>query len=445
MEICPRCGAPLEGTNTCPLCGKVIDTEKHNEAEELFLSGSAYLSLGELEKAAEQFLGACTLSPTEPKNWLYLLAAITDKFRTVYLIGDERSTRKVGKKKVIYAYVYKNFTATANNDDYIFAKSEFGIDLDPRDEELWVEIVREIIALDSITLPLAKATELAHFAIRELKASHPQTAIRLFPALCRKLNPVREGVLEINTLEFFPDTPDRVLRFTTEADSIEFVSDSMDGSDRFDTLLLPTGIENIGTSYPLPELTLDTGYTAVPSKLLCFCPTVQIVNLPETLRIIGKNAFTECVNLRSVRPLDNVTEIRDGAFYGTGVRYLDVPSGVTRIGSEILGRRTEVSEHELASYLIKIDASLAKSSPDFNKIGHSRCGYLSRDNGKLSIVYPQRYVDGRLRPLAREDRIRFRELVYASIDGEDVKQSPLTAAKEAFESLLNRFSKTKKS
>ena len=140
-----------------------------------------------------------------------------------------------------------------------------------------------------------------------------------------------------------------------------------------------------------------------------------------------------------------MTEIRDGAFYGTGVRYLDVPSGVTKIGSEILGRRTEVSEHELASYLIKIDASLAKSSPDFNKIGHSRCGYLSRDNGKLSIVYPQRYVDGRLRPLAREDRIRFRELVYASIDGEDVKRSPLTAAKEAFESLLNRFSKTKKS
>lgn len=418
-NFCPKCNSPIaNGSAVCAACG-YTPNDNHpdlTDAEALFLSGSAYLSLGSFDKAAEQFLSAATLSPTDPKGWLYLLAAITERFRVLYIIADERSKRRAGKHKVVCESVYKNFVATATDDDYIFAKSEFGIDLDPRDEELWECILQEIIKSEPSELPLGKASELAHVAVRELKRSHPQTAKRYFSALCEKLNPIHDGVLEVNTLEYYPDSPDRLLRIKTEADSIEFVSDQLDGSDRYDSFLLTKGIEYIGTSYPLAELTVDEGVTEIPPKLLCFCKSIEIVHLSSTVRVIGKSAFTECVNLRSIHPLDSVEEIRDGAFFGTSIRYLDLPSGMKKLGSDIIGARTCPTDAELARSLIKLDAALAESSPNFNRIGDHRCGYVLRSEGKLKLVYPMKTVDGKNRSLSHSDRSAFKTLAYSSVE-----------------------------
>ena len=66
-----------------------------------------------------------------------------------------------------------------------------------------------------------------------------------------------------------------------------------------------------------------------------------------------------------------------------------------------------------------------------------------RSNGKLQLVYPQRFADGKLRPLSRSDRAAFRALAYASIDGEDLKRDPITAAKDFVSDLKVKLSRKK--
>ena len=413
--------------------------KEHTEAETLFLSGSAYLSLKEFEKAAELFLGAAKLSPSEPKNWLYLLAAVTERFTVLHRIADGEAKRSAGKRKVVCASVYKNLVATATKDDYIFAKSEFDIDLDPDGEELWECMIAEIIRGK---LPYEKAAALAHVAVSELERTHPQTAKRYYPALCRRLNPVRDGVLEVNTLEYYPDAPDGVLRLDTDADSVEFASDTMLGSERFSAFMLTKGIENIGTHFPFAELTVEEGVTRIPEKLMGFCGGIELVRLSSTVKKIGKQAFSDCVNLHSITPLDSVEEIGDKAFFGTGIRVLDVPSSVKKLGSDVLGIKSSRSaECEIAKYLIKIDAELASVSPDFNRVGDHRCGYVLRENVTLRLVYPIKTVDGKARSLTHDEKMIFKALAYVSIGDGDLKKSPMEAVKDFFSGIWHKVFK----
>jgi len=458
QATCSRCNDSLKLNNgllKCDRCGFIApvtpnltldesNQSEHTEAETLFLSGSAYLSLKDYKKAAELFLGAAKLSPTEPKNWLYLLAAITERFTVLRLIADEKATRSAGNRKVVCSSVFKNFVATAKKDDFIFAKSEFDIDLDPDGEELWESILVEIIRADNTALSAEKAAALAHKAACELKRTHPQTALRYFPSLCRKLNPVREGVLEITTLEFYPDSDDGILRIDTDADSIEFSSDEMLGKERFNAFMLRKGMENIGTNFPFAELVVESGVTKIPDKLLGFCGGIETVRLSETVRVIGKQAFAGCVNLRGVSPLDNVTEIGDGAFFGTAIRSLDIPGSVKKLGKEILGLRKGLSDGcEISKYLIKLDYELMQSSEGFNAVGEHSCGYVVRQNGKLKLVYPVKRVGGKARSLTHDEKMIFKALAYASVDKDDMSRGVLDGAKDFLYGVKSRIFKKK--
>ncbi len=451
VTSCPGCKTQVEIMTPydpvrCTVCGTVfVAMEKprdtHSEAEKIFLSGSSYLALGDYPTAAERFLDAAKLSPNEPKYWLYLLCAMTVRFTVLHPIADEKTTFLLEKRKVIYRSVYKNFTATAGKDDYIFASMEFGIDLTLDGEMLWTRILDEILAPD-FPHPTKKAAQLADYATSRLDISHPQAARRYHEALARRLNPINDGVLEIHTLKYFPDAADGILRLDTAADTVEFSLSSTAGADRFSAFLLTKGIESIGGSFPFAELVADDGLTEIPSRLMCFCTGIERVRLSPTVKKIGKNAFSDCTGLHSISPLDNVTEIGDRAFFGTAIRTLDLPSGMKRLGREILGTK-KGADTEIAKYLIELDAELAEKSEGFNTVGEHKCGLLTRKNGKVKMIYPEKYENGTKIPLTQNEKMIFRALACVSVEDNAEEKNPSLSDKlrQVTSSLLDKFKK----
>jgi hypothetical protein len=169
----------------------------------------------------------------------------------------------------------------------------------------------------------------------------------------------------------------------------------MSGSERFRAFLLTRNVENIGTHFPFRELTVDKGVTKIPDKLMNFCGGIERLTLSDTVRVIGKNAFTDCVNLRYVSSLSSIEEIGERAFFGTGVRVLELSGAARYLGREVLGIKKALSGScEIEKYIIRLDEKVVENSPGFNSVGEHRCGYIVRRDEEYRIVYPVKTVDG---------------------------------------------------
>ena len=467
---CPNCGASIELYSThafgvCSYCGKQYRTEevlsgpgnpekpfhltpeteilqskpqtvqpqkknavyKESEvipdpAQDCFLSGSSYLALGNYAMACEQFLKAAKLAPGNPKYWLYLLCAATDRFTRLYRLCGESDTVKAGDRRIYCRKVYKNFLNTADSDDYIFVKGEFGIDLSPDSCEIWENVLTYILRKKNLPFSLGRASATAEYAYDKLSEISAEKAELYRNALCRRLNPQKDGVLEINTLRFYPETENGVFSAYENTDTIEFASDNMSGSKNFRAFLLKKGVETIGVHFPFEHLITDRDVEKIPDKLICFCGKLRKVTLGPEVSLVGRSAFEGCVNLSAIENTDKLKEISDRAFFGTAVRVLDISPETKKLGREILGCGARASEHcEIEKYLIKLDASLAAKSKGFNNVGAHKCGYITRKKGKLRLYYPMKNVNGAVRQVSEREKMIFKALAYANIDNEDIE------------------------
>ena len=67
---------------------------------------------------------------------------------------------------------------------------------------------------------------------------------------------------------------------------------------------------------------------------LKFRNEIKSITLPQTVKIIESNAFSMCSALDSFKVPNNVTEIRDGTFYGcTDLTSVDFPENLKKIGN----------------------------------------------------------------------------------------------------------------
>ena len=60
---------------------------------------------------------------------------------------------------------------------------------------------------------------------------------------------------------------------------------------------------------------------------------INEIVLPDSVKIIGKDAFRNCIYLKNVRLPQGITEIPDGMFFNTGLEKFTVPQSVQKIGS----------------------------------------------------------------------------------------------------------------
>jgi hypothetical protein len=171
-----------------------------------------------------------------------------------------------------------------------------------------------------------------------------------------------------------------------------------------------------------------------------FCGGIERLTLSDTVRVIGKNAFTDCVNLRYVSSLSSIEEIGERAFFGTGVRVLELSGAARYLGREVLGIKKALSGScEIEKYIIRLDEKVVENSPGFNTVGEHRCGYIVRRDEEYRIVYPVKTVDGKVKPLTGNEKMIFKALAYAAADGAgEVKKSTVDKTKEFFCGLFKK-------
>ena len=78
-------------------------------------------------------------------------------------------------------------------------------------------------------------------------------------------------------------------------------------------------------------------HIALPDKLeyigeYCFRESgLEFISLPPTLKIIGKNAFYLCENLRNVKFSENLEKIGMYAFFGSGLENAELPASLRTV------------------------------------------------------------------------------------------------------------------
>lgn len=473
--ICPECGAATEIENTnseeiCPCCGKPFSTEKAvaaylsgssqpesknlavqfapTESEDAFLRGSSYLALGDNISAAGCFLEAAKSSPAIARYWLYLLYAVTDKFRNIYPLASKSETRQAGKKRVICHNIYRNFISTAGPEDMRFAERELGIDLTP--ESLWAKILADIAGDDDISFSAAASAVSAEYAYSQLAALGYDITDTVRETLHFKLNPQKNGIAEINTLLFCPAPVDGLFRTDSTVKKLEFSRDNMAGSERFTAFLLTRNIENIGTHFPFSVMTVAPGVTYIPDGLTYRCEKLEKVIFTPEVRVIGKNAFSACINLSKAEFCEGLTEIGDRAFYDTALRCAILPQSLRAIGDQAFGASGKycgdnINQIDISKYLFVVSPEGIKNSPAWNIVGPHRCGYILREKKALLLVYPLKHAvtETGLKaiPLTERETLIFKALAcsYADIlpGGEDMQHTD--ASKVSFGGIFSRL------
>ncbi len=470
--ICPECGGELQVDNAhdngiCPYCGKVFNindaARKYNslqsnsrgtnfpampmasssmisarnyawqnlvpmyycesqDANQAYLRGISFLAYGDCRSAAGCFLEAAKLSPTTAHFWLYLLYSVTDRYTDIEVIAHREESRAAGDRKIIVHNVYRNFVGTARPEDYAFSQRELGLDIRP--ERLWSKIISDIATMPIRMTSAVEETEIIEYAYERLCETGADLSEGLKQLVSARVNPIREGHLEINSMIFYAVPADGYFRLPGEADSVDFASSDLPGSERFRAFMLTPNVRHLGSNFPFAEIVVASNVVKIPPDLICGADKLERLKLSRSVRSIGTAAFADCINLKSVEFKEGLQKIGSKAFYNIAMHSAILPSSVNDIGDEAFSiPREESAELDLSKVLFVVSPEVLETNRRYwNRIGNHRFGYLVRKKYSLMLNYPVKArltAKGKLRPdtLTEEERRVFKELAckYADI------------------------------
>ncbi len=472
--ICPECGGEIQVDNAhsngiCPYCGKVFNINdaarkysaiqsagarggalspampmasssmisarnyawqnmipmyycESQDANQAYLRGISFLAYGDCRSAAGCFLDAAKLSPTTAHFWLYLLYSVTERYTDIEVIAHIDESRFAGDKKIIVHNVYRNFVGTARPEDYSFSLRELGLDIRP--ERLWSRIISDIATMPIRLTSAAEETATIEYAYERLTETGADLSENLKQLVSGRVNPVREGCMEINSMLFFAVPADGYFKLPSDVQSVEFMADNVPGSERFTAFKLTSNVKHIGSNFPFKEIIVGSDVVKIPADLVCGASKLERVRLSRSVSSIGAGAFADCVNLTKVDFKEGLKKIGSKAFFNTGIRSAILPSSLSDIGDEAFSMNREDSlELDLSKVLFVVNPEVPSCGKRYwNRIGNHRFGYLIRKKYALSIVYPVKArltSKGKLRPdvLTEEEKRVFKELAcnYASI------------------------------
>ena len=88
-----------------------------------------------------------------------------------------------------------------------------------------------------------------------------------------------------------------------------------------------------GEVQPPYVVKIPSGSNQVRSYAFAGDETLGVVILPDSIKLIGHEAFVDCCNLAEVNIPESVTEIAEEAFKYSGLRHIQIPKSVVRLGS----------------------------------------------------------------------------------------------------------------
>ena len=116
-----------------------------------------------------------------------------------------------------------------------------------------------------------------------------------------------------------------------------------------------------GTS--ITEVIIEEGVTFVGRSAFFNCENLKSVSLPSTLTVIGCNAFGSCISLENVTIPQSVLEIENLVFSScSSIKSIIIPENVIRIGSNAFALCENLSEITFPDNVAQIDGSAFSST-----------------------------------------------------------------------------------
>lgn len=135
-----------------------------------------------------------------------------------------------------------------------------------------------------------------------------------------------------------------------------------------------TSFPSVVNGTPIVEIKEDAFYN---------CAGITELEIPPTVKKIGKGAFSFCTSLRKVTLPKSLTEIPDNAFMGcSSLTEIEIPDSVTKIGESAFSNCSAMTSLTLPDSLTEIGSAAFTCVP-LETIDADGCAGFVFDDGKL--------------------------------------------------------------
>lgn len=138
--------------------------------------------------------------------------------------------------------------------------------------------------------------------------------------------------------------------------------DSGFSAEMFQSAAIISGYEKSDNIVVIPEKIGDKTVIAVSECAFQGNQSITEVKLPNGLKYIGRSAFGNCVNLKSINFPEGMLSIDQGAFYKCGLQAVQFPDSLTFIGKEAFWQCSDLKSVEFSHNIESIGAFAFKES-----------------------------------------------------------------------------------
>ncbi len=105
----------------------------------------------------------------------------------------------------------------------------------------------------------------------------------------------------------------------------------------------------IGTKVDIPDDVKDLTVVEIAQEAFDGCSALEAVDIPNSVKAIGKSAFRSCFGLKKVKFSTGLTTIGESAFLNCHLKAVDFPNGLTRIGGSAFNNCNNLTEVKFPS------------------------------------------------------------------------------------------------
>ena len=125
---------------------------------------------------------------------------------------------------------------------------------------------------------------------------------------------------------------------------------------------IPKSLDSSGGPFEncisLKKVTFEKGTTKISRSLFAGCNGLEEIYIPDTITVIGNNAFSSCTKLEQINFSNKLTKIESYGFYGcTSLKKITLPDSINSIENNIFQNCTSLIEVHLSNILKEIPVS----------------------------------------------------------------------------------------